>query len=82
VGSIRFIDAPEKTLLLVREHEQECILGAFNLSGESVTAPLPANSRAEPLAGHGFLSSLSASGIALPPYGAFFGRLEAVKSGG
>jgi alpha-glucosidase len=81
VGSIRFIDAPEKTLLLVREHEQECILGAFNLSGESVTAPLPANSRAEPLAGHGFQSSLSASGIALPPYGAFFGRLEVLKSG-
>jgi alpha-glucosidase len=75
IGSIRFIDAPKEALALVREHASERIVAAFNLSDRAVTVPLPAGERVEPLTGHGFASSLSELGVALPPYGAFFGRL-------
>jgi alpha-glucosidase len=73
-GSIRFIDVPHNALAFVREHEKEAVLAAFNLSGNP--ASIPTSSNVTPLAGHGFTEALSQGEIKLPPYGAFFGRME------
>jgi alpha-glucosidase len=71
---IRFIDAPDSALAFVQERGKERVLVAFNLSGDPASIPIPSN--VTPLTGHGFPAALSQRKIKLPPFGAFFGRLE------
>jgi alpha-glucosidase len=73
-GSIRFVDAPDNILAFVRKHEKESLLAAFNLSGDSASISIP--SHVTPLAVHGFTGVLSQREIQLPPYDAFFGKIE------
>jgi alpha-glucosidase len=80
LGSIRFIDAPENALTLVREHETERIVAAFNLSGEPLAVSLPSDWEVAPLPGDGFSTAAPRGRIELPAYGAFFGRVEPAAS--
>ncbi len=78
-GGMRFLDAPDPVLALVREHAREIVLCAFNLGPDGVSWGAPA--RVEPLTGHGFASELQDGEIRLPGYGAFFGRLPLGREG-
>jgi alpha-glucosidase len=75
-GTIRFVDAPENALALVRQHEQEKILAAFNLSAEPVSVPFPRGWEVAPLQGHGFEHGRPGASVELPAYGAFFGNVK------
>ncbi len=41
LGAIRFLDCDEPMLMFIREHGQDQLLSCFNLSGETVSTPLP-----------------------------------------
>jgi alpha-glucosidase len=73
-GSIRFVDAPDNVLAFLREHENESILAAFNLSASSGSLSIPSD--VTPLSGHGFNGGSSQREIQLRPYDAFFGRTK------
>lgn len=73
-GDIRFLDAPEDTLVFERIDEIR-LLAAFNLVDTTVTVPLPAGFRVERLDGHGFNGRVEGGGIALDGFDAFFGRV-------
>jgi alpha-glucosidase len=73
-GSIRFVDAPENVLAFLRQHENESILAAFNLSANSGSLSIPSD--VTPLSGHGFSGRSSQREIQLRPYDAFFGRTK------
>ena len=75
-GSIEFIDAPQHALALVREHEEEKILAAFNLSAEPLAVAVPRGWQVVPLAGHGFAAAQAEARIELPAYGGFFGSVK------
>jgi alpha-glucosidase len=75
-GNIEFVDAPQNGLALVREHEQEKILAAFNLSAEPVAVAIPRGWEVSPLEGHGFTTAQAGAVVELPAYGAFFGRVK------
>ncbi|MFM0248483.1 alpha-glucosidase family protein [Paraburkholderia sediminicola] len=80
-GSIRFVDAPADTLVIIRECVSQRLLTAFNLGREAVSITLPNTFVVEALGGHGFSAGWHAGGIDLPAYGAFFGRLTAAPEG-
>jgi alpha-glucosidase len=73
-GTIRFIDAPEHSLAFIREHEQQGLLCAFNLSSQAVSISFDDTLELEPLEGHGFTSQGQPGRIDLPAYGAFFAK--------
>ncbi|MDR3518014.1 MAG: alpha glucosidase [Azospirillaceae bacterium] len=74
-GTIRFLDAPDPGLLLIRTTATAQILCAFNLGATAIVLPLARNIVPMPLTGHGFDSRVTGNGIELPPFGAFFGVL-------
>ncbi|MFM1886032.1 MAG: hypothetical protein RL026_1189 [Pseudomonadota bacterium] len=55
-GSLCFIDSPEGSLAFLREHSGQCLLAAFNFTGEDQRILLPADwgVAAVVLQGHGF----------------------------
>jgi len=73
-GGIRFLDAPEDTLLFERSDEVR-LVAAFNLADTPVTVPLPADLRVQPLGGHGFNGRIEDDAIVLAGFDAFFGRV-------
>ncbi|HTT11451.1 MAG TPA: alpha-glucosidase family protein [Burkholderiaceae bacterium] len=75
-GSIRFIDAPDNGLALVREDGEERILAAFNLSARAFAVALPRDWDVAPLGGHGFEPVRATGSIEVPAYGAFFGSVK------
>lgn len=75
-GSIRFLDAPDDTLLFVRTEGQQDILVALNFSAQPVRIALPAEWEVAPLSGHGFHGSLHQGSIELTEYEAFFGSIN------
>jgi len=75
-GSIRFIDAPDNGLALVREHAKEKIIAAFNLSAQPLAVPVPHGWQISQLSGHGFMEVSAGIQIELPAYGAFFGTVK------
>jgi len=75
-GRIEFIDAPQNGLALLREHEQEKILAAFNLSAEPLAIAVPRGWELTPLSGHGFGAALVEARVELPAYAAFFGSVK------
>ncbi|MFT4179559.1 MAG: alpha-glucosidase family protein [Thermomonas sp.] len=73
-GSIRFLDAPEQVLAFVREHEDQRVLVAFNLSGETVEWQAPASITA--LDAPGVVQASRVDGVLhFPPRGAAFALL-------
>jgi alpha-glucosidase len=83
-GSIRFIDAPEPVLALVREPEAgdggPGVFAVFNLGAQAVDVELPGAPDSTPLAGHGFDAAHTArregARLSLPGWGAYFGQLQ------
>ncbi len=75
-GSIRFIDTPEPVLAFTRQHGDDTVLVAFNLSREPVTLPLPGIGASTAIDGHGLAQgSLANEVLTLPGHGALFARL-------
>src|SRR5882672_8421121 len=75
-GSIKFIDAPQNALALVREHGPERVLAIFNLSADPLAVAIPRGWEVVPLTGHGFAAARREAQIELPAYGAFFGSVK------
>lgn len=73
-GDMQLLPADEQVVAFVRSHGGERVLCAFNLSGKPARYPLP--SPAAPLPGHGFAGLVDGNVLSLPPYEAFFGRLD------
>ncbi|MEO6264306.1 MAG: alpha-glucosidase [Luteimonas sp.] len=72
-GGIRFLDAPEPVLALLREHEQGSLLGIFNLSAAETTWPLPVALQARAIDVPGVRAGRIDDGrVLLPPHGVFF----------
>ena len=76
LGELRFADAPDDTLCLVREHDGLALLACFNFASATRDIPLPGRGSVEPLAGHGFEgATVRRQSVQLPPATAFFGYL-------
>ena len=76
-GSIRFIDTPEPVLAFTREHGEETVLVAFNLSKQEVSLTLPGAGTATAIEGHGLAQgTLSNDVLTLPGHGALFARVS------
>ncbi len=75
-GSIRMLDTPEPVLAFVREHRDEEVLVAFNLSDAAVRAKLPF-AAVEKLSGLALPAGELVDGeLSLPAFGAFFARSQ------
>lgn len=74
-GSLTFMEAPKEVLMLCRDHAEERVVAAFNLSAETVRIPWSSGEMPEALTGHGFSGEVDGSAIVLAPYDAFFGRM-------
>ena len=76
-GSIRFIDTPEPVLAFTRQHGDETMLVAFNLSKQAVSLALPGMGAAAPIEGHGLAQGTLADDVLnLPGHGALFARVS------
>jgi alpha-glucosidase len=76
-GSIRFIDTPEPVLAFTRQHGDETMLVAFNLSKQAVSLALPGVGAAAPIEGHGLAQGTLADDVLnLPGHGALFARVS------
>ncbi len=76
-GNIRFIDTPEPVLAFTRQHGNETVLVAFNLSKQAVSLALPGMDAATPVEGHGLAQGTLAAGqLSLPGHGALFARVS------
>ena len=76
-GGISFFDAPEPVLALRRTLGGEpTILAAFNLSNAPVSFDWPETAQAQLLEGHGLPGEAANGRVTLPPYGAWFGKVE------
>ena len=72
-GSIRFLDTPEPVLAFTRQHGDETVLAAFNLSNAPVALALPGLGSAKPVNGHGLAQgTLANDQLALPGHGVLF----------
>lgn len=77
LGSIKFLNAPDSSLLFIRAHEGQQLIAAFNLSAEPVSLEINAPIPVLPLEGHGFESSVVENQmLKLPAFGVFFGQLN------
>jgi alpha-glucosidase len=83
-GSIRFFDAPEPVLALMREPEAgdsgPGVIAVFNLGAKPIEVELPNAPASTPIAGHGFdaahVGRRDGVRLSLPGYGAYFGQVE------
>ena len=76
-GDIRFLDAPEPLLAIVRTFRNEAILAVFNLGGDAATLPLPAG-ELRVCGDHGLAHGRIEHGrILLPGYSALFAEMDA-----
>jgi len=74
-GSIRFLDTPEPVLAFVREHGDQRLFVAFNLSAQPASVAMPGIA-APAQQGHGLPAGGLESGILrLPAYGVYYGNL-------
>lgn len=72
-GSIRFLDTPEPVLAFTRQHGEETVLAAFNLSPAPVALSLPGLGTATPVNGHGLAQgALANDQLTLPGHGVLF----------
>jgi alpha-glucosidase len=77
-GDIAFFDAPEPVLALRRDVDGvPAVLAAFNLSDGEVQFEWPEAAAADDLIGHGLPGGREAARITLPPYGAWYGSVQA-----
>jgi alpha-glucosidase len=79
LGAMEIVDAPvsgpDDVLVFFRVHGGDRIVAAFNFSAEPRVAAIPGGP-GTPLVGHGFAPArLEKSGIELPGFGAYFGKL-------
>jgi alpha-glucosidase len=78
-GDIVFFDAPEPVLALRRAVEgMPAVLAAFNLSNGEVEFDWPEAADAQDIDGHGLPGTRAGARVTLPPYGAWYGAVEAV----
>lgn len=73
-GSLTFLDAPEPVLMLLREHQGETLLAAFNLGDKAINLPLPEELKNhQPINCPGPVNGeIKAGQIDLPAYGVVF----------
>jgi alpha-glucosidase len=77
-GDIAFFDAPEPVLALRRDVDGlPGMLAAFNLSDRAVGFDWPEAAPAVDVDGHGLHGSRDGQRVELPPYGAWYGTLNA-----
>jgi alpha-glucosidase len=75
-GSIEFLDAPEPVLAFTRQHPDQSLLVAFNLSGNAVQWKIPAGLQAKVMRDHGLVSGEIRDGkLHLPAHAVFFASL-------
>ncbi|WP_130619233.1 alpha-glucosidase family protein [Dyella amyloliquefaciens] len=75
-GSIRFLDTPEPVLAFTRQHGDDTVLVAFNLSKDTVSLPLPGVGRTTSIDGHGLAEGAFVNDVlSLPGHGALFARV-------
>ena len=75
-GSMEFVSESGPVVSFVRQHGNETLFCAFNLSAEEQFIAKPEGGGLEALEGHGFSGLLRSDDIELPPHEAFFGRLN------
>ncbi|MBV8159182.1 MAG: alpha-glucosidase [Dyella sp.] len=76
-GSIRFLDTPEPVLAFVRQHGDDTLLVAFNLSKETASLPLPGFGQVTAIDGHGLTQGALVNNVlTLPGHGALFARVS------
>lgn len=74
-GELEQIDLGNEALIsYVRTLDNKSMLVSINMTGASQTASIPMS--AAPLEGHGFSSSLDNGTLVLPPYQAFYARID------
>jgi alpha-glucosidase len=77
-GDIAFFDAPDPVLALRRAvNGMPAVLAAFNLSNREVEFEWLEGADAEDMQGHGLPGTRAGARVTLPPYGAWFGAVEA-----
>jgi alpha-glucosidase len=79
-GDIRFLDAPEPVLALIRTPADashgDSLLAVFNLGHDAVSLELPQAPQTMALHGHGFEGARrEGQHFTLPAYGAYFGKM-------
>lgn len=79
-GDIRFLDAPEPVLALIRTPANaghgDTLLALFNLGQDAVSLELPQAPQTIAVDGHGFEGARrEAQRFTLPAYGAYFGKM-------
>jgi alpha-glucosidase len=75
-GEIEFLAVEGDAIAFARREGNEQIVCAFNLGSKPATLTLGAGKKAQPLGGHGLSGKAEGDKIALPHYGAWFGRLD------
>lgn len=79
-GDIEFHDAPEPVLALMRSYQGQRVWAAFNLGAKAIRFTWPAVRAAQTLSGHGLAGQLLDDTLELPPYGAWYGRLDSAHA--
>jgi alpha-glucosidase len=79
-GDIRFLDAPEPVLALVRTPadaaQGDALLALFNLGHDTMSIELPQAPQTVAVEGHGFTGARrEGQRFTLPAYGAYFGKM-------
>jgi alpha-glucosidase len=74
-GTLRPLELAEPLIGFVREHDGECVLAVFNLSGEPAVTELNQFVALVPLEGPGFASEIAGRSLVLQGHGAFFAAL-------
>ena len=76
-GTIEFLICTDAVLAFTRRLGEECLLVAFNLSGQAAVAELPANLPGRALSGHGLPEgSLEGTRLSVPAHGVLYWRLN------
>lgn len=79
-GEIAFFDAPEPVLAFKRSLPgQNCILAAFNLGATAIDFQWQDAADARALNGHALPGEKQGDLLRLPPFGAWFGELDAAR---
>jgi len=79
-GKIEMIDSPDNGLLFIRQHKDQQILIAINLTNQKIDIPQPENSELHVLEGHGFSGKLDDRLIQLAPFDAFYAELNNISN--
>lgn len=75
-GGMELLPAHDQIVAFIREDGPERVLCAFNLSGQAVRYAPSLHAGLSTLSGHGFGGTVEGDTLQLPPFDAFFGRVQ------